>query len=289
MATIIGCPRKIVICGKTVKIMEVNFLAVHKKLREKRLAQKMIEEMMRRKRLHGFPQAYYTSGHTMPTPFATSLYLNRFINCKKLVEIKYTNKPHDMPMKNFEKRYRLPDKQGTGLVGVIRPMLKKDLTAVLKLYHAQMAKTQIYYKMSQEEIAHFLLPKDDVVWTYVVEGEVDGKSAVTDFFSMYRLSQTCTSKAELGHNYDDMHSGCMFYYGLSANSLKSLMKEALWKAKEELSCDAFTVMTIMENKREMFLEDLGFLPGDGALHWYFVNWSLGDKKIESHDIGTILI
>jgi len=54
--------------------------------------------MMRRKRLNGFPQAYYTSAHTMPTPFTTCHYMNRFINCKKLVEIKYTNKPTDMPM-----------------------------------------------------------------------------------------------------------------------------------------------------------------------------------------------
>lgn len=38
MASIVGCPKKIVICGKTMKIAEINFLAVHHKLRSKRLA-----------------------------------------------------------------------------------------------------------------------------------------------------------------------------------------------------------------------------------------------------------
>ena len=65
--------------------------------------------MMRRKRINGFPQAYYTSGHTMPTPFSTTHYMNRFINVKKLCEIKYTNLPQSTTMKNFEKKYRLPD------------------------------------------------------------------------------------------------------------------------------------------------------------------------------------
>lgn len=90
LASIIGCPKKQIICGKPVnKMCEVNFLAVHSSLREKRMAQTVIQEMMRRKRLHGLMQAHYTSGHTMPTPFATSHNLNRLINVDKLVKIQY--------------------------------------------------------------------------------------------------------------------------------------------------------------------------------------------------------
>jgi len=42
MATITGVPKKYILCGKNVKMNEVNFLAVHKKLRSKRFAQVMI-------------------------------------------------------------------------------------------------------------------------------------------------------------------------------------------------------------------------------------------------------
>ena len=62
-----------------------------------------------------------------------------------------------------------------------------------------------------------------------------------------------------------------------------------------MECDAFSAMSCMDNTREMFcgneygIGGLGFLPGDGALHWYLVNWSLGDHVIKSNEIGTILI
>ena len=135
------------------------------------------------------------------------------------------------------------------------------------------------------------MPKDDVVWTYVIENPSENgkKKVVTDFFSMYRLTQTCTSKEQLGHQWDDMHSACLFYYGLSKNSLIDIIKQALVICKDEMNCDAFSAMTNMDNTRNLFENHLNFLPGDGALHWYLVNWSLGNNIIESNDIGTILI
>ena len=47
--------------------------------------------------------------------------------------------------------------------------------------------------MSKEEIIHFLLTKNGIVWTWVIENEVSGKKEITDFFSVNRLSQSCTS------------------------------------------------------------------------------------------------
>ena len=32
------------------------------------------------------------------------------------------------------------------------------------------------------------MPREDVLWTWVIENEVDGKKEVTDFFSMHRLT-----------------------------------------------------------------------------------------------------
>jgi glycylpeptide N-tetradecanoyltransferase len=42
MATICGVPKKFIVFGRNLKMNEVNFLAVHKKLRSKRFAQIMI-------------------------------------------------------------------------------------------------------------------------------------------------------------------------------------------------------------------------------------------------------
>ena len=165
-------------------------------------------------------------------------------------------------------------------------MEKKDITAVLKLYKQQMEKYKMYYKFSQDDISYFMLPKDNVVWTYVIE---DDKKQVTDFFTMHRLSQTCTSIDAKSCGHEIMHSGCLFYYGLSKNSIKEITKQCLWIAKDELECDAFSVNTTMDNDPIMLQNELGFLPGDGALHWYFINRSLGTKTISDREVGTILI
>tara|TARA_B110000305_G_C19289909_1_gene563645 strand:+ start:556 stop:1002 length:447 start_codon:yes stop_codon:yes gene_type:complete len=148
----------------------------------------------------------------------------------------------------------------------------------------------VHYKFSQDDVVHWILPKDEVVWTWVIENEDEkGNKVVTDFFSMYRLTQTCTSKKELGHKWDVMHSGCLFYYALTANTLGDMIKECMWRAKEEADCDAFSVQTLMDNTNDLFIDELRFCYGDGALHWYLVNWALGGKKVTSNDIGTMLI
>jgi len=221
---------------------EVNFLAVHKDLRSKRLAQIMIQEMMRRKRKLGLMQAFYTSVHTQPTPFVTTYFCNRFLNPKKLVEVGYTQVPPKMTMKSFLARFQLPEKKSINLVGSMRPMLKKDASVVLKLFNAQMEKMLVRYKMSEAEILHYLLPRDGVLWTWVLESNVDGKVAVTDFFSMRRMTQQVI-KGITTHK--DMHSAVMWYYGLSVNKFADIMKTLLWLALEECNCDAFTAVTVM--------------------------------------------
>lgn len=84
-----------------MKGLETNLLAVHKNLRGKRLAQIMISEGFRKTRRDGFQIAYYTSPHSIPTPFCTCLYMNRFINCEKLVDIGFCPLPRDKNIKEF--------------------------------------------------------------------------------------------------------------------------------------------------------------------------------------------
>lgn len=63
----------------------------------------------------------------------------------------------------------------------------------------------------------------------------------------------------------------------------------MWLAKEELDSDAFSVMDLMENNSDLYIDKLNFLAGDGQLYYYLVNYSTGEEVINSNDIGTILI
>lgn len=68
----------------------VNFMCVHKKLRDKRLSPLLIKELARRCKLQGYFQAFATSGQFTPTPIAAVRYFHRSLNVKKLIDIGYS-------------------------------------------------------------------------------------------------------------------------------------------------------------------------------------------------------
>ena len=53
------------------KMVEINFLCVHKKLRSKRVAPVLIREVTRRVNCRGIFQAVYTAGVVLPKPVAS--------------------------------------------------------------------------------------------------------------------------------------------------------------------------------------------------------------------------
>ena len=127
MALMVGCPKKYVLCGRKITMLEGNFFAIHKKLRNKRLAPIMSQEMFRRQRKNGINQTYMTSAGTFPTPFTSCHYFNRYINHETLIDVGYTNLGGHQSMKDFIKRYRLPEEKNIKIEGNIRNMEKKDI------------------------------------------------------------------------------------------------------------------------------------------------------------------
>jgi len=68
-----------------MRIVEINFLCVHKKLRSRRVAPVLIMEITRRVNLEGIFQAIYTAGVEIPTPICTARYYHRSLNPRKLI------------------------------------------------------------------------------------------------------------------------------------------------------------------------------------------------------------
>ena len=101
-----------------------------------------------------------------------------------------------MSIKQFASRYRLPDKKNLNFKGQIRKMEKKDISAVMKLFNKHQEKYKIRHKMNQDDIIHFLLPKENIVWTYVIENDVEGKMQVTDFFALDYFDQKSNSRSD---------------------------------------------------------------------------------------------
>ena len=63
----------------------------------------------------------------------------------------------------------------------IRKMVKKDSTQVHSLLSEYLKKYPIHPELSLEEVKHMLIPREEIVDTYVVETD----KKITDFVSFY--------------------------------------------------------------------------------------------------------
>lgn len=102
-----GVPADIQVYDSKMKLIEINFLCVHKKLRLKRLAPTLIKEVTRRINLMGIFQAVYTAGIYLPKPATTCRYYHRTLNPQKLVGIRFTAVPPDSTMAKMVQTYKI--------------------------------------------------------------------------------------------------------------------------------------------------------------------------------------
>jgi glycylpeptide N-tetradecanoyltransferase len=145
---------------------EINFLCVHKSLRTKRLATVLIKEVTRRVNEKNIWQALYTAGVLIPLPIAKTTYWHRSINPKKLVEVGFSSLPPNMPMARYVKLLKLPSE--TSIKG-LRKMNKGDIKIVSELLNEYLTKFEVHLHFSEGEVEHFILPREGVIDTYVVE------------------------------------------------------------------------------------------------------------------------
>nr|CAD7431898.1 unnamed protein product [Timema monikensis] len=112
------------------KMVEINFLCVHKRLRSKRVAPVLIREITRRVNMVGIFQAVYTAGVVLPKPVGTCRYWHRSLNPKKLIEVKFSHLSRNMTLQRTLKLYKLPEKTKTP---GFRKLTENDLPRAHKL------------------------------------------------------------------------------------------------------------------------------------------------------------
>ncbi|KAJ4932534.1 hypothetical protein JOQ06_010952 [Pogonophryne albipinna] len=237
-------PANISIYDIEKKMVEINFLCVHKKLRSKRVAPVLIREITRRVNLQGIFQAVYTAGVVLPKPVGTCRYWHRSLNPRKLIEVKFSHLSRNMTMQRTMKLYRLPEVPKTpGL----RVMTKKDVPLVHRLLRGYLNQFNLVPAMTPEEVEHWLLPRENIIDTYLVEN--DGK--VTDFLSFYTLPSTIMNHPV----HRSLKAAYSFYNVHTTTPMLDLMSDALILAKSK-GFDVFNALDLMENKT--FLEKLKF-------------------------------
>ena len=274
VAFISGVPVALRVRKNILKSTEINFLCVHKKLRSKRLAPILIQEITRRCNLEGIYQAIYTGGIVLPKPVSSCRYFHRSLDWLKLYEVGFSPLPSNSTKARQITKYHLPSSTSTpGL----RVMQQKDVPAVLDLLERYLKRFDMAPIFERDEVEHWLLHDDtaaeQVIWSYVVEDPK--RKEITDFFSFY-----CLESSVIGNQkHENVRAAYLFYYasdkafnavekGLK-DRLNELMYDALILAKK-FNFDVFNALTLLDNP--LFLEQQRFGAGDGQLHYYLYNY-----------------
>lgn len=157
-------------------------------------------------------------------------------------------------------------------------MEDKDVNIVKKLLNDYLTKFELKESFSKKEIKHFLMPRNKVMHSYVIET----KGMVTDFLSFYSLPSSILRHEK----YKTLNAAYSYYFIPGTYSLMELYTNALILARD-LEFDVFNALDILDN--EHVFEELFFKPGDGFLHYYFYNWKLGKTYLQPSQVGKVLV
>jgi len=260
---------------KPIQMVEINFLCVHKKLRDKRLAPVLIKEITRRVNLTGIFQATYTAGRVLPKPIGRCRYWHRSLNPKKLIDVGFSQLGKLMTLSRTMKLYKLPD--APQLKG-IRPLEAKDVPAAAKLLNNYLKKFSVRPHFADDEFAHWFLPREGIINSYVIESPETHE--ITDLTSFYTLPSSI-----LGHpTHKTLKAAYAFYTVATSSPLTTLLKDALIFARKN-NFDVYNCLDIMDN--ETFLDELKFGRGDGNLQYYLYNWKC--PEMPSNKVGLVLL
>ncbi|KAI9452526.1 N-myristoyl transferase [Russula earlei] len=246
---------------RNLRVVEINFLCVHKKLRSKRLTPLLIKQIAR--------QCQLTAGVVLPTSTSTCRCYHRNLNVAKLVD------------------YKVPSTISLSSTG-LREMEERYVVAVTKPFKRYMERLYMIPLLEKENIRHPFLSgrgkgekaastgrrPGQVVWTNVSESRV-----ITDFFSFYIMSSTIVHDTT---RHDLLGAACLYYYasdtafversdelGLSKRRLTELVGDAIIMA-DQAKFYVFNALVLIDNP--LFLRGLKFGCGNGLLNFYLYNW-----------------
>ena len=263
-ATIFGIPMKIKVFDKIINCIEINFLCVHHKLRNKRLTPVLIKEISRRAILHNIYQAFYTTSVDLPRSLNKGTYYHRPINVQKLIELDFIEKTN--VLFNIIKKPNIN----------IRPLQPKDFNICCEMLNKYNSQFKISILFEQEDFNYHFTFRPNIIESYVVENN----NMVTDFISFFFIP----SKIMNNRKYDEMKKAYVYYYFNTITPLEILMENGLYFMKKN-NMDIVNCMNQYNNMN--FINKLNFIEGNGKLNFYLYNYEC--QALNNNDIGIIMI
>lgn len=247
-----GVPLDIRINDKTIKMLQANFLCVHRYFRNTKFTPIIITEQVRCMNLCGVWQGISTIVKRIATPVTKVKYWHRLINVKKLNSIGFSNA-----------RERSHQVLGTSQ---FREMTENDVPRVTKMLRDHLQQFKLSLEIDESYVKHWILPRKDIVYTYLSE-END------QFVTFYSL------------NYVHKQSGETIKQAYNFYNVGHCLKDAIIMARNR-GFDVYNCVNIGLDEDE--LREHKFMEGTGHNHYYLWNWKINDE-IEPKDIGFVII
>jgi len=272
-----GIPIKHRINSDVLDTVEINFLCVHKKLRNKRLAEIMFIEMKRRGRIHDYLYSFYTTSKKIHKSFYIAQYHYRILNVHKCISTGYSILEKGLNMNTMVNKYDLSKEISSNII----KMEKKHLQQTYKHLNTYLMQYMFYPIYTFAEFKHIFY-NNDHVRSYVIE---NNKGNVVDFISYYICpTKVLKNNKKSKSKYNTLRIANLYYYTSFNTSLVILINDLMILAKND-GIDSLTAIDIMENKTVFY--KLGFKLGTGYSHYNMYNWKTNTLK--SNQIGKMII
>lgn len=237
---------------KTLDMVQITYLCVHKNYRTMNFTPLLITEIKRRANRREVWQAIYTAQTKIPTPMTKAYYWHRFLNVKRLVQIGFhqTNR-----LRESYYEVRGPCKC------LWRKMTLEDVPKVTHLLRKHMSMFKVAPVVDETYVKTWLLP----IHSYV-------NDATDDFISFYDV---------LYNRVDGTDSVKQVY---KFHIVGDVYNDAFLLAKNQ-GYDVFNLLDVGVDTES--LERMKFLKGNGSVYYYLWNWNLSER-IERKEINHII-
>ncbi len=255
-----------------VKTAEVNFLCIHKKIRDKNVAPMLIKQLIHECSKKNYKHAYFTSDKLFAEPFFKCQYYHRALNINLLIETGFMNLKQDNKLNDVEKILSLPT-ETVNNNKIFQPLQEEDINASYDVLMTYFKKYSFYPLFDKEEFKKVFFG-NKIVTTYVLK-DAD-HNIVLDVISYYhsRLASLKTGKI--------INQAHLYYYSSLHETPFRLIKDMMIVAKSN-NMDVFTAYNIMENSN--ILKELHFEPGTCILNNYLYN--LDCKQLNNSQVAKI--
>ncbi|EPS60050.1 hypothetical protein M569_14753, partial [Genlisea aurea] len=275
VAFIAAVPVRIRIRSEVVPTAKISFLCLHERVRSKRLTPVMIREIARRVHLENVWQGAFASDKVLTFPVTIFRSWNRFLNVAKLVDVDFFERGPRMTTSRAVKLYKLPDKAPTP---GFRKMRADDVPKVTRLVGNHLRQFVVGAEFHEADVSHWLVPRPDVVDTYVVE--CPESREITDLCSFYHLSMPV-----LGNAYHSALRVARCYYNVATATPPARLAADALAAAKATGADVFVAFDVMDNNEAVF-EELKFERGCRQLNFYLYNYRQNEILLPS-DFGIV--